>query len=142
MKYKLNEGNIDIVSKEADAYLVKRKTEKKDRIHTKLSIEEVLLFYMSAFGSDAEFTVDYGGGLSKSKIRLTVPGAAADPFVSNETDSDEERYLALPTSDLAVILSITSILDFVVTAANIYTGQCVLAITSRSIEKTDAEAAT
>jgi Na+/H+-dicarboxylate symporter len=48
--------------------------------------------------------------------------------------------LALPVSDLAVVLSLTSILDFVVTATNIYTGQCVLALTSRSIEKSSAKA--
>jgi hypothetical protein len=30
MQYKLNEGNIDAVVKEADAYLVKRNTEKKE----------------------------------------------------------------------------------------------------------------
>lgn len=74
MKYKLNEQNIDAVSKEVNAYLIKKKTQDKDRVHTKLSIEEALLEYMSAFGSDAEFNVDYGGVLSKSKIRLTVPG--------------------------------------------------------------------
>lgn len=94
MKYKLNELNIDAVSKEVNAYLVRRKTEDKDRVHTKLSVEEVLLDYMSAFGSDAEFTVDYGGGLSKSKIRLTVPGAALDPFASAEAASEDEQLLA------------------------------------------------
>lgn len=90
MKYKLNEMNIDAVSKEVNAYLVRRKTEDKDRVHTKLSVEEVLLDYMSAFGSDAEFTVDYGGGLSKSKIRLTVPGVPLDPFALTEAASEDE----------------------------------------------------
>lgn len=52
MKYKLNEINIDAVCQEADAFL-KKKTESKDRIHTRLSIEEVLLNYMSAFGREA-----------------------------------------------------------------------------------------
>ena len=94
MKYKLNEMNIDAVSKEVNAYLVRRRMEDRDRVHTKLSVEEVLLDYMSAFGSDAEFMVDYGGGLSKNKIRLTVPGAALDPFASTESGSDDERLLA------------------------------------------------
>jgi len=53
MKYKLNEFNIDAVCQEADAFLKKGKTESKDRIHTRLSIEEVLLNYMSAFGREA-----------------------------------------------------------------------------------------
>ena len=30
MKYKLNEMNIDAVSKEANAFLIKRKTEEED----------------------------------------------------------------------------------------------------------------
>ena len=94
MKYKLNEMNIDAVFKEVNAYLVRRKTENRDRVHIKLSVEELLPDYMNAFGSDAEFTVDYGGGLSKSRIRLTVPGAALDPFASTESDSEDDQLLA------------------------------------------------
>lgn len=94
MKYKLNEINIDAACQEADAFLKKRKTESKGRIHTRLSIEEVLLNYMSAFGRDAEFTMDYGGGISKNKIRLTVSGNPVDPFNLAEDASDEEQGLA------------------------------------------------
>ena len=43
--------------------------------------------------------------------------------------------LGLPTSDLAVILSLTSILDFAATATNVNGGQCILAVAARSIEK-------
>ena len=93
MKYKLNEINIDAVCQEADAFL-KKKTESKDRIHTRLSIEEVLLNYMSVFGRDAEFTMDYGGGISKNKIRLMVSGNPIDPFNLTENASDEEQGLA------------------------------------------------
>lgn len=94
MKYKLNESNIDAVCKEAHVFLVRRKTNPKDLIHTKLSIEEVLLTYLSAFGSDVEFSVDYGEGLTKNKIRLTVPGASLDPFVPTEAAPDDELFLS------------------------------------------------
>lgn len=94
MKYTLNERNIDTVCTEASAFLVRRKTNSKDLILTKLSIEEVLLTYLSAFGSDVQFSVDYGGGLTKSKIRLTVPGPSLDPFASKEAVSDEELLLS------------------------------------------------
>jgi Na+/H+-dicarboxylate symporter len=57
-----------------------------------------------------------------------VPGGMAASFTILFTQ------LSLPASDLGIILSLTSILDFVVTATNIFTGQCVLAITARSIE--------
>lgn len=94
MKYKLNELNIDTVAKEINAYLIKRNTEPKDRTHTKLSIEEVLLDYMSVFGSDAVFSVDYGGGLFKSRIRLNVPGPQVDPFSLSETTTEDDLLVA------------------------------------------------
>ena len=43
MKHKLDECNIDAVCKEADAFLARKKTEPKDRIHTKLSREKARL---------------------------------------------------------------------------------------------------
>ncbi len=94
MKYTLNERNIDAVCKEAYAFLVRRKTNPKDLIHTKLSIEEVLLTYLSALGNDVAFFVDYGGGLTKNRIRLTVPGPSLDPFASTEAASDEDLFLS------------------------------------------------
>ena len=56
-----------------------------------------------------------------------VPGGMAASFTILFTQ------LTLPASDLGIILSLTSILDFVATATNIFTGQCVLAITAKSI---------
>ncbi len=53
-----------------------------------------MLNYMSVFGRDAEFTMDYGGGISKSKIRLMVSGNPIDPFNLTENASDEEQGLA------------------------------------------------
>ena len=44
--------------------------------------------------------------------------------------------LALLVSDLAVILSLVSILDFAATTADIFPLQCVLVITLRSNERT------
>ena len=94
MKYKLNEMNIDMVCNEVDAFLLKRHTDPKDRTRTRLSVEEVLLNYMDLFGRDADFTIDYGGGLSKSKVRLTMPGKPVDPLSLNEDASEEAQLLA------------------------------------------------
>ena len=94
MKYKLNEVNIDAACKEVNAYLLKKKTISKERIQTTLSIEEILLNYMDVFGKDTEFALDFGGGLSKTKIRLTVPGALVNPFPSIGDSSDEEQFLS------------------------------------------------
>lgn len=93
MKYKLNEINIDAVCEKADEYLVKKKTEPKDRIRTKLSIEEILLNYMGVFGNEAEFSIDFGGGFARNKIRLTVPGESLDPFNKKGVVSDEDRFM-------------------------------------------------
>ena len=50
------------------------------------SLEETLLNYMSVFGTDAEFAIDFGLGFSKYKIRLSVPGESVDPFTIPGTD--------------------------------------------------------
>lgn len=42
--------------------------------------------------------------------------------------------LGLPSEKLAVILSLTAILDFIVTAANLFSGQCILAIVSNEMD--------
>ena len=76
----------------------KRNTELRDLAHTRLSIEDVLLDYLSIFGSDAEFTVEYGGDLSKSRIRVTVPEKPADPFSIHAADSEDDQ---LPANVLA-----------------------------------------
>jgi len=41
--------------------------------------------------------------------------------------------LGLGNATLAVILSLTSILDFLVTATNIFSSQCVLAVTAKKL---------
>lgn len=66
-----------------------------------------------------------------------ILSAAAPPVPGGMTANFTILFtqLALPSADLAVILSLTSLLDFVVTATNIYSGQCVLAVVSRSLEK-------
>jgi Na+/H+-dicarboxylate symporter len=58
-----------------------------------------------------------------------VPGGMTASFTILFTQ------LALPISDLAVILSLTSVLDFVVTAANVFSGQCVIGISYNRVEK-------
>ena len=93
MNYKLNEISIDAACEAADEFLVSKKTSSRDRIRTKLSIEEALLNYKGIFGTDAEFSMDLGGGFSKNRIRLTVPGKSVDPFNPTGTASDEDRLM-------------------------------------------------
>ena len=93
MNYKLNEISIDAACEAADEFLVSKKTSSRDRIRTKLSIEEILLNYKGIIGTDAGFAMDFGGGISKNRIRLTVPGSSADPFNLTGTVSDEDQIM-------------------------------------------------
>ena len=72
-----------------------------------------------------------------------ILSAASPPVPGGLTASFTILFaqLALPSADLAVILSLTTLLDFVVTATDVYTQQCVLAITSRNLMKRHQEIA-
>ena len=91
MRLKLTEANINRTCEEAEQFLRGRNTVSKDRIRTTLSLEETLLKYKNKFGSDADYVADFGGGLGRNRIRLSVPGEALDPFAAD--DSDEERFM-------------------------------------------------
>jgi Na+/H+-dicarboxylate symporter len=69
-------------------------------------------------------------------IVCIILSAAAPPVPGGMSASFTILFiqLGLATEDLAIILSITSILDFLITGVNIFTGQCLLAITSRELE--------
>ena len=89
MTFALTNENIDRVCTEADAFLAGRRVESKERIRVRLNLEEVLLHYQTAFGSDAEFSLDQSG----TRLRLRVRGPSLDPFASSERLSDEDVML-------------------------------------------------
>ncbi|MBR6089986.1 MAG: cation:dicarboxylase symporter family transporter [Anaerolineaceae bacterium] len=62
-----------------------------------------------------------------------IPGGIAASF------SILFSQLGLPTNELAVILSLTTILDFVVTAVGMFVIQCVLLITSTQVDLSNDE---
>ena len=64
-----------------------------------------------------------------------ILSAAAPPVPGGMTASFTILFsqLSLPATNIAIILSLTSILDFVVTATNIFTGQCVLSIAAKGL---------
>ena len=71
------------------------------------------------------------------QTRRVVLSAAAPPVPGGMSASFAILFtqLELPMTNMAVILSLTSILDFVVTATNIFGAQCVLAIASEGLER-------
>ena len=88
----LTNENINIACEEAEAFITGRKVATKEMLRVKLSMEEVLLTYQKALGPDAEFILDTGSGLGRTKLRLTVPGAMLDPFMSSGS-SDEDAFM-------------------------------------------------
>lgn len=65
-----------------------------------------------------------------------VLSAAAPPVPGGMSASFAILFsqLGLPMDNLAIILSLTSILDFLVTSVNIFSAQCVLTIAARKID--------
>lgn len=88
----------------------------------------------SAASSGAETSVTW---IVTALIVCIILSAAAPPVPGGMSASFTILFiqLGLPTTNLAIILSITSILDFLITGVNIFSGQCILAITSRELEK-------
>ncbi len=68
-------------------------------------------------------------------VMSIILSAAAPPIPGEMTASFTILFnqLGLPVEDLAVILTLTSILDFLATATNVFSGQCVMAIVSEEI---------
>ena len=92
MRTTLTNENIDRACEAAEAYGIQQKVSSKDNLRVRLNVEEVLLAYQNALGPDAEFILDTGTGFGGRKIRLTIPGASVDPFVS-DSSTDEDRFM-------------------------------------------------
>ena len=65
-----------------------------------------------------------------------ILSAAAPPVPGGMSASFTILFsqLGLPLEKLAVIISLTAVLDFIVTATNIFSEQCILAIVNREID--------
>jgi Na+/H+-dicarboxylate symporter len=74
-------------------------------------------------------------------VMCIVLSAAAPPVPGGMSASFSILFsqLGLPAEKLAIILSLTAILDFIVTATNIFSGQCILAIVSNEISADEIE---
>ena len=68
-------------------------------------------------------------------VMCIVLSAAAPPVPGGMCASFSILFiqLGLPTDRLGVILSLSAILDFIITASNIFSGQCILAIVANEI---------
>jgi Na+/H+-dicarboxylate symporter len=93
MREKLTNKNISKACDEAGAFLTDHGCDSKEVLRITFSMEEVLLNYQKLFGTEAEFVMDTGSGLGRSKIRITVPGKEADPYADSDSFSDEAAFI-------------------------------------------------
>ena len=93
MKRVITDANIAATCDETEQFLRKRNTDSKERIRTMLSLEEILLKYKTAFGTNCEYIIDHGSRLGRNRIRLSVFSEEFDPFTEEGFDSDEERLM-------------------------------------------------
>ncbi len=92
-----------------------------------------VLFWFAAISSAESGHVEISASWIVIAIFMCIVVSAAAPPVPGGMSASFTilfSQLDLPTANLAVILSLTSILDFLVTAANIYSAQCVLKVSS------------
>ncbi len=93
MKSTLSLQAINHAVEEADQFLKGKRAAAKDVIRIKMGIEEALLTYQNKMGEDAEFSMDMGISFGKKRIRLDIPGAMIDPFISTELNSEEDDFM-------------------------------------------------
>lgn len=91
--YKISNFNINAACEEAEQYLLSHKVESKTIIQVKFNIEEALLHYQKMLGEDAEFMMDSGNGIGRSRIRLIVPGPKFNPFIEAGTYFEEDVFI-------------------------------------------------
>lgn len=103
-----------------------------------------VLFWFSAIcTAESEHTDASVTWIITALFMCIVLSAAAPPVPGGMSASFMILFaqLGLPEASIAVILSLTTILDFIVTATNIFSGQCLLKITSESYWDKEPEAA-
>ena len=96
-----------------------------------------VLFWFSAVSTAESEHIDASmTWIVTALFMCIVLSAAAPPVPGGMSASFTILFaqLGLPEASIAVILSLTSILDFLVTGTNIFSGQCLLKVTSGSYE--------
>lgn len=89
----LTNKEIHSACEAAGEYLEGHGCDNKEQLRVKFGIEEVLLSYQNMFGDDAEFVMETGYRFGKCRIRLTIPGTAADPSADPGACSDEDAFI-------------------------------------------------
>ncbi|MBQ2751768.1 MAG: cation:dicarboxylase symporter family transporter [Oscillospiraceae bacterium] len=86
-KYKLSNQSVDVISEKVAEFLTEIKTESKNLLRIRLSIENILLDWQQKFSDRAECTVSIGKRFGKPFIQLEVAGESCNPL-----DDDAENF--------------------------------------------------
>ncbi len=86
-KYKLIPESVDLVSEDVNGFLTALKTQKRNVLRTRLTVEEILLSMMDKFPSDKEFTYIRSKSIGKPFISISYSGEVFNPL---EKDDDDE----------------------------------------------------
>jgi Na+/H+-dicarboxylate symporter len=95
----------------------------------------VLFWFAAVSVAESEGTAVSIVWLVTAAAVCIILSAAAPPVPGGMTASFTILFaqLGLPVTNIAIILSLTSVLDFIVTGTNIFAGQCVLAVASKKM---------
>ena len=93
MAYELTNEHIAAACAEVRQFLDSKSISSKERLRIVMGVEEVLLIYQNAFGSEASFHLETGGSFGSKKIRVSVQGEKTDPFETDEYSSEEDAVM-------------------------------------------------
>ena len=85
-EYKLNAAAVDEVSEDFQSFLIQLKTQKKNVILSRLTVEEILLDFMDKFGQDVGFTFIKNKFLGKPYITISVEGDRFNPLEKEDSE--------------------------------------------------------
>ncbi|MCR5207675.1 MAG: dicarboxylate/amino acid:cation symporter [Eubacterium sp.] len=85
-KYKLTPESVDSVSEDVSSFLVGLKTQKKNIIETRLTVEEILLNLMDRYGREQEFTYIKNNSFGKPYISISLYAEQFNPLERGDGD--------------------------------------------------------
>ena len=85
-EYYLNGGGIEAASELIDQQLLRRKTERQNRLRIRLSLEENLLRFRDHFGEEHSFVLTITHHFRRISFQIEVAGEAYNPLSKVEND--------------------------------------------------------
>ncbi|MBP3585804.1 MAG: cation:dicarboxylase symporter family transporter, partial [Peptococcaceae bacterium] len=88
-QFTLINEHIDRISEMVEGFLAEAELEQKNILRTRFAIEEALLNYQGALGTDGTVKVNCVKRFGRIRVELSVPGNRFDPFDTGAEDNSE-----------------------------------------------------